>query len=81
MSDVELTHLIYPTAVIIADNVTCEMEVIMLRKNKTKFLYTNFKILALKRLEWHYLISDLFNTYQDTCDKKKALKCALAVLK
>lgn len=71
MSDVELTRLIYPSAVIIADNVTGEMEVTMLRKNKAKFLYPNFKILALKKLERHYLISDLFNAYQDTCDKKQ----------
>ncbi len=70
MSDVELTRLIYPSAVIIADNVTGEMEVRMLRKNKAKFLYPNFKLLALKRLEGHYLISDLFNTYHDICDKR-----------
>ena len=71
MSDVELTRLIYPSAVIVADNVTGEMEVTMLRKNKAKYFYPNYKILALKRIEGHFLIRDLFDAYLDTCDRKK----------
>lgn len=71
LTDAELTHLVYPSAVIIADNITGEQDVAVLRKKESDILYPNFKKLAWQKIEQHCQINELYYAYQELCETNK----------